>query len=94
MSCFKGVFTNYPNNKPEIAVISKKLYIIRKLRNRIFHYEQIFKNPKKTLDLYNNILEVISYLPNDDLQILKRTSIFLHVYDNIMKNMQAGNKKA
>lgn len=85
MSCFKGVFVNYPNHKPEIAIISKKLYIIRKFRNRIFHYEQIFKNPKNTLNLYNNILEVISYLPNDDLQIFKRTSNFHNVYDDVIK---------
>lgn len=43
--CFKSVFVYYPNKRPEISIISKKLYAIRKLRNRIFHYEQIFKCP-------------------------------------------------
>lgn len=85
MNCFKGVFVNYPNHKPEIAIISRKLYTIRKFRNRIFHYEQIFKNPKKTLELYNNILEMISYLPNDNMQILNRTSKFPDVYNDIME---------
>ena len=84
MECFKGVFVNYPNNKPEIAIISKKLYTIRKFRNRIFHYEPIFKKPQKTLELYNNMLEIISYLPNDNLQILNKTSVFLDVYNSLM----------
>jgi len=86
MCCFKGVFVNYPNEKPEIALISKKLYKIRKFRNRIFHYEQIFKSPEKTLELYNNILEIISYLPNDNLQILGKTSTFLDLYNDLTKS--------
>ena len=86
MSCFKGVFVNYPNKKPEIAIISKKLYTIRKFRNRIFHYEQIFKNPHRTLELYNSVMEVISYLPNDSFQILNKTSRFLDTYNDIMKS--------
>lgn len=83
MSCFKGVFVNYPNHKPEISVISQKLYSIRKLRNRIFHYEQIFKNPAKTLELYNLIIEVINYLPNDEFCILEKTSTFFNVYNQL-----------
>ena len=86
MSRFKGVFVNYPNLRPEIAVISKKLYAIRKLRNRIFHYEQIFKYPEKTLNLYNIILEIISYLPQDEFKLAKKTSTFLATYNKITQN--------
>lgn len=86
MYCFKGVFVNYPNTKPEIAVIAQKLYSIRKLRNRIFHYEQIFQYPEKTLSLYNLILELLSYLPQDDFNLIKKTSNFLYVYNEMMKN--------
>ncbi len=86
LSRFKGVFVNYPNNKPEIAVVSKKLYTIRKLRNRIFHYEQIFKYPKKTLELYNIILEIISYLPQDKFKLAEKTSTFLTTYNKLTKN--------
>lgn len=81
--CFKGVFINYPSKRPEIAIISKKLYAIRKLRNRIFHYEQIFRYPEKTLSLYNNILEILSYLPNDELNILEAHSTFLSIYNKL-----------
>lgn len=78
--CFYGVFVNYPH-KHSINYIAKKLYSIRRLRNRVFHYEQIFKYPTKTLALYNDILEIISYLPTDNLQILKKTSTFLDTYN-------------
>lgn len=85
MYCFKGVFVNYPNTKPEIAIISKKLYLIRKLRNRIFHYEQIFRYPEKTLQLYNIILELITYLPDDKIRVVEKTSMFLSVYNSILE---------
>lgn len=84
MYCFKGVFANYPNTKPEIAVISKKLYLVRRLRNRIFHYEQIFRYPEKTLHLYNIILELISYLPDDKIKVVEKTSTFLSVYNSLV----------
>lgn len=89
MECFKGVFVNYPNHKPEIAVISKKLYSVRKFRNRIFHYEQIFKNPQKTLELYNTILEIIYYLPHDNLHILDKTSVFPKVFNSLINSNKA-----
>ena len=83
--CFKSVFINYPNKRPEIAIISQKLHAIRKLRNRIFHYEQIFKYPQKTLKLYNAIIEILSYLPLDDFEILKGESNFLEIYNEVSK---------
>ncbi len=81
---FKSVFVNYPNKRPEISVISRKLYAIRKLRNRIFHYEQIFRYPKKTLDLYNTIIEILSYLPTDDFRVVDNNSNFLSLYNEIL----------
>lgn len=90
--CFYGVFVNYPY-KYSINDIAKKLYAIRRFRNRVFHYEKIFKCPSKTLGLYNNILEILSYLPNDELNILKNTSTFLDTYNSLMKEVQVSNKK-
>ena len=82
--CFKGIFTNYPSNKQQqIHIISIKLRSIRKLRNRIFHYEPIFKNPEALLNKYNEIMEIISYLPSDDSDILKSTTSFLKIYNEI-----------
>ena len=84
--CFKSVFVHYPNKRPEISIISKKLYAIRKLRNRIFHYEQIFKCPEKTLGLYNTIVEILSYLPTDGFNVVENNSGFLNIYNQIMNN--------
>jgi hypothetical protein len=81
--CFYGVFPNYPN-KYSINYIAKKLYTIRRFRNRVFHYEKIFRYPQRTLSLYNDILEMLSYMQNDDLEILKDTSTFLDVYTQLI----------
>ena len=78
--CFYGIFPNY-NGKMSINIIAKKLYNIRRLRNRIFHYEKIFKYPQRTLGLYNDILEILSYLPSDNLEILKQTTTFIKTYN-------------
>jgi len=84
--CFYGVFVNY-TNKHSINYIAKKLYFIRRLRNRVFHYEKIFKYPNNTLSLYNDILEMLSFLPNDDLEMLKLTSTFLNTYNRLTKDL-------
>lgn len=82
--CFKGVFVNYPSEVNNIGVIAAKLRLIRRFRNRIFHYEPIFKFPQNTLKIYNQIMEIISYLPSDNSDILKDTSTFLHEYNQAM----------
>lgn len=86
--CFKSVFVHYPNKKPEISIISKKLYAIRKLRNRIFHYEQIFRYPNKTLGIYNTIVEILSYLPVDEFKVVDNNSTFLNTYNEVL-NLKA-----
>lgn len=83
--CFRGVFANYPSEAQQINMLSKKLTSIRKLRNRIFHYEPILT--KSLLNKYNEILEVMSYLPQDNGGILKDTSNFLDVYNKIAKDL-------
>lgn len=88
--CFKGVFVNYPDNVNNIGVIAAKLRLIRRLRNRIFHYEPIFKNPQNTLKMYYEIMDMINYLPSDSSNILKDTSNFLDVYN---KAIAASMKK-
>lgn len=82
---FKGVFVNYPTNlKQQIHALSLRIRVVRYLRNRIFHYEPIFKHPQNTLNMYNEIMELISYLPVDDANILKETSTFLNVYNQAL----------
>ncbi|MCM1264964.1 MAG: Abi family protein [Candidatus Gastranaerophilales bacterium] len=91
--CFQGVFSNYPSNlQQQIHLVSNKLRSIRKLRNRIFHYEPILKDPALLLNKYNEILELINYLPHNNPAILKNTSNFLDVYNRIVESNTALNK--
>ena len=85
--CFKGVFINYPSNVNQIGIIASKLRAIRYLRNRIFHYEPIFKQPQNTLKMYNEIMEIISYLPTDNSNILKDTSTFIMTYNQVLSEI-------
>lgn len=86
--CFKGVFVNYPSNVNNIGTIAIKLRLIRRFRNRIFHYEPIFKKPQNTLKMYNEIMEMLSYLPSDSSDILKETSNFLNVYNESIVSLK------
>lgn len=86
---FKSVFVNYPVNlQQQIHVLSLRLRAIRYLRNRIFHYEPIFKKPQNTLKMYNEIMEIISYLPTDNSDILKDTSTFLDIYNEVIGELR------
>jgi hypothetical protein len=81
---FRLVFANYPKSKQmRIYEISKMLHSTKKLRNRIFHYEPIYKKGETLLSKYNEILTVLSYLPCCEYQILKQTCRFKDVYNAI-----------
>ena len=83
---FMTVFPNYPKNKKQsIADISSKLQKIRKLRNRIFHHEPIYKQYKTLIDRYNEIIEILSYLPQDSLKIIEQTCRFKDIYKQILE---------
>ncbi len=74
---FKGVFVNYKRDKKEeIHEISEKLNKIKKLRNRVFHYEPILYKKEKFGEIYNIICEIIAYLPQDNSNIFKNTNQF------------------
>ena len=79
---FKGVFINYPTNlKEEIHLISSKLAKIKSLRNRIFHYEPILNKNKQYVLVYGDMLEILSYLPNDNSDILYATDNFKEIIE-------------
>ncbi len=74
---FRGVFVDYPKDKREkIHEISEKLTKIKKLRNRVFHYEPILYKKEKFSVIYNIICEIIAYLPKDNSGIFERTNNF------------------
>ena len=81
---FKGVFINYPQGmQQQIHALSKRLRSIRNLRNRVFHYEPVFKKPLNTLKMYNEIMDILHYLPVDNAGIIQSTSTFLYVYNQL-----------
>jgi len=81
---FKAVFVNYPKSKRvQIHEISKMLQYIKNLRNRIFHFEPIYKKGSDLLGRYNDILTIISYLPTDEHRIFGCTCRFKDVYNSI-----------
>jgi len=87
---FKGVFVNFPKNKQQqIHSISNTLNSIRKLRNRVFHYERILKKPSNLLIKFNEIMEILNYLPHSQTNILTNTSDFLTVYNEITAQSKA-----
>lgn len=86
--CFKGVFVNYPSHVNDIGTLATKLRMIRRFRNRIFHYEPIFKKPQNTLKMYNEIMKMIGFLPSDNSDILKETSNFLNVYNQSISTLK------
>ncbi len=57
----KQIFPNLPKNQRNRKAISSQINTIRYLRNRIFHFEPIFKN-KNLNDIYKNILTMIKWL--------------------------------
>ena len=91
--CFKSIFPNY-NKDQQINPISNKLNSIRALRNRIFHHEPIFKNPAVLLNRYNEILELLNYLPHDDAAILENTTNFLDTYNAVMTAIKSQKPRA
>jgi len=86
---FRGVFVDYPKDKKErIHEISDKLNKIKKLRNRIFHYEPILHKKDKFGVLYNDICKMISYLPKDNSGIYEKTNNFPYELAQMLYNMK------
>jgi len=87
---FYSVFVNYPRDR-RIALreISEMLQSIKHLRNRVFHFEPIYKKGENLLGKYNEILTILSYLPVDEYKIFEHTCRFKDVYNRI-KTKNAG----
>lgn len=82
---FRGVFENYPKEKKEqIHELSQKLTKIKRLRNRVFHYEPILNKKNDILGVYNGINEILGYLPRNGSSILNDTCNFMEVMAEIL----------
>ncbi len=58
------------------------------LRNRIFHYEPILRKQNNLLSKYNEIIELLSYLPSNLPNLLNDTSNFLDVYNELIRQIK------
>lgn len=56
-----GVFSSVPKSLRTIIFLRARLENIRRFRNRVFHHEPIWNNPKLT-DMHNEILETIYWI--------------------------------
>ena len=87
-NAFKFVFPRFPKKEKEnIATISRTLTKIKNLRNRIFHYEPIFKNDAAFWEIYDETIKIISYLPEGNKEIIKRTDNFKSIISEVMETL-------
>lgn len=76
-NAFRLVFPRFPHDQKEsIAGISRSLIKIKNLRNRVFHYEPIFKSDVTFWEIYDETIKIINYLPEGNIDIIKRTDNF------------------
>ncbi len=59
------IFKNTPKHLRQRDTIADYLFRIRKLRNRIYHYEPIFRNLQDVEKQYNEMLSFIAWLDRD-----------------------------
>ncbi|RXK13499.1 hypothetical protein CP965_06765 [Halarcobacter mediterraneus] len=77
----KDIFPSMPKNSLTNKQLRIKIDEIRKLRNKIFHYETII-NYEKLQEAYNEILEVIYWLNKDVYILVKELDDFNDIYEN------------
>lgn len=75
----KTVFPGMPNRLRTRRNLSYRLNGIRKLRNRVFHYEPIWKYPNLP-QLHLEIWETIGWINPDMLEVVKLFDRFPEVY--------------
>lgn len=86
---FRTAFANYPKDKKEqIHELSQKLTKIKRLRNRVFHYEPILNKKNDIFGVYNEINEILSYLPRNGSSILNDTCDFIAVITDVLQAFQ------
>jgi hypothetical protein len=64
------MFQNTPKHLRKRDTISEALYRIRKLRNRIYHYEPIFANLEEIENQYKEMITFLSWLDKNLPQLL------------------------
>ncbi len=74
------IFKNTPKHLRQRDTVADYLYRIRKLRNRIYHYEPIFRNLQDVEKQYNEMLSFIAWLDRDLPKLLADIDRFKEIF--------------
>jgi hypothetical protein len=67
----RTIFKNMPKLLRKRDYIEESLFRIRRFRNRIYHYEPIFGNKTKINNLYREIQNMIQWLDEELMEIIR-----------------------
>ncbi|RYA24763.1 hypothetical protein CRU96_01140 [Malaciobacter halophilus] len=77
----KFIFPNIPRKYATRKVLMKKINLIRKFRNKIFHFDTII-NIKNLFEIHKEILEMIYWLNKDVYKLTIAFDEFEYIYNN------------
>ena len=74
------IFKNIPKELRQRDTIADNLHSIRKLRNRVYHYEPIFRNLGEVEKQYNEMISFIAWLDKDLPKLLDDIDRFKEIF--------------
>jgi hypothetical protein len=75
------IFKNTPKHLRQRDTVADHLYRIRKLRNRVYHYEPIFRNLQDVEKQYNEMISFITWLDQDLPKLLDDIDRFKEIFN-------------
>jgi len=87
----KHIFPNIPPKKQKLitrSILDRKLNLIRKFRNRVFHYERIIKK-QEYINIQNDIFELLLYF---DEEISRFASELIDNKDSVVSLLEIAKK--
>jgi hypothetical protein len=78
------IFKNMPKKDRKREKIANSLYNIRTLRNRIYHYEPIFGNPKEIEKIHSEMILFLTWLDKDLPNLISDINRF----DNVLLKLK------
>lgn len=85
------VFKNTPKKLRQRDMIADSLYRIRTLRNRIYHYEPIFRNLQEIDEIHTEMINFLKWMDNDLPKLITDINRFEQVMEKA-KKLEKNNK--
>lgn len=76
------IFPNLEKSKDRNQIIRTRLKDIRKLRNRVFHYEPVFNSKPSILENYINLVQAIAWIYSDPTDFQNNLDSFNNIYND------------